>query len=79
MSSRQYTEATNGTAHFLEHMAFKGTKVSESAWLSREVKSANSKHCVHRNIQSQQASLPVVHHIAPESSALYMFLVPHVA
>ena len=26
--SRYETEATNGTAHFLEHMAFKGTNVS---------------------------------------------------
>ena len=26
--SRYETDASNGTAHFLEHMAFKGTKVS---------------------------------------------------
>ena len=28
--SRYETDASNGTAHFLEHMAFKGTKVKLS-------------------------------------------------
>lgn len=29
--SRYETDASNGTAHFLEHMAFKGTTVRSSA------------------------------------------------
>lgn len=33
--SRYETDASNGTAHFLEHMAFKGTTVRASWWPQR--------------------------------------------
>ena len=35
--SRYETEATNGTAHFLEHMAFKGTTTRSLRQLEEEV------------------------------------------
>jgi processing peptidase subunit beta len=35
--SRYETEATNGTAHFLEHMAFKGTTTRSTRQLEEEV------------------------------------------
>jgi len=35
--SRYETEATNGTAHFLEHMAFKGTKTRSQFEIERQI------------------------------------------
>ena len=35
--SRYETSANNGTAHFLEHMAFKGTKARTTSGLEEEI------------------------------------------
>ena len=45
--SRYETDVTNGTAHFLEHMAFKGTTVSARIYIKCSVQASRrgSTHC----------------------------------